>query len=86
MGAELYAAMRRGEETSLALLSPLSVDQMHRELQGEARLHVDTLMTHLARLETRVAEQALVDLLHAHIPRVRPGMSAGQIDLFGRLR
>lgn len=55
--------MRRGEETSLALLCALSVDQMHRELQGEARLHADTLFTHLARLDPHVAEAALSDLL-----------------------
>ena len=85
MGLELYAAMRRGEEASLALLSLLSPDQMHRELLGEARLHVDTMFAHLARLERAVALSALEDLLDAHRRRVLPDVSGRQIDLFGRL-
>jgi hypothetical protein len=85
LGAELYAAMRRGEEVSLGLLAGFSVDQMARQLQGDARLTVDTSMTHLARLDRAVALGALEDLLDAHRRRVLPEMSGRQIDLFGRL-
>jgi len=85
LGAELYGAMRRGEATSLALLSGMSEDQMHRELQGEARLHLDTALTHLARLDRAVALGALEDLLDLHRRRVLPEVSGRQLDLFGRL-
>lgn len=85
LGAELYAAMARGEETSLALLSGLSGDQMHRQLLGEARLTVDVALTHLARLERATALGALEDLLDAHRRRVLPEVSGKQIDLFRRL-
>ena len=85
MGKELHGVMRYGEETALSLLSAFSVDQMARQLQGEARLTVDVLMTHLARLERGVAEAALLDLLDAHRRRVLPEMSGRQIDLFSRL-
>lgn len=85
LAAELYAAMSRGEETSLALLSGLSGDQMHRQLLGEARLTVDVAMTHLARLDRSVALGALEDLLDAHRRRVLPEVSGKQIDLFRRL-
>jgi len=85
LGAELYAAMRRGEETSLALLASISTDQMVRQLTGEARLLLDLALTHLARLDRAVALGALEDLLDAHRRRVLPETSGRQIDLFGRL-
>lgn len=85
LGAELYAAMSRGEETSLALMAGLSGDQMHRQLLGEARLTLDVVMTHLARLDRATALSALEDLLDAHRNRVRPEASGRQIDLFRRL-
>lgn len=85
LGAELYGAMRRGEEVSLGLLSAFSVDQMARQLQGDARLTVDVTMTHLSRLDRAVALGALEDLLDAHRRRVLPSLSGRQIDLFGRL-
>lgn len=85
LGAELYAAMRRGEETSLALLASISTDQMVRQLTGEARLLLDVALTHLARLDRAVALGALEDLLDAHRRRVLPETSGRQIDLFGRL-
>jgi len=84
-GAELYGAMRRGEATSLALLSALSTDQMERQLTGEARLLLETALTHLARLDRATAPGALEDLLDAHRRRVLPETSGRQIDLFGRL-
>ncbi len=85
LAAELYAVMARGEETSLALLSGLSSDQMHRQLLGEARLTVDVACTHLARLPRETALGALEDLLDAHRRRVLPSLSGRQIDLFSRL-
>jgi len=84
-GAELYAAMSRGEEASLSLLAGLSGDQMHRQLLGEARLSLDVVMTHLSRLERAAALVALEDLLDAHRRRVLPEVSGRQIDLFRRL-
>ena len=85
LGAELYAAMRRGEEVSLGLLSAFSVDQMARQLTGDARLTVDVALTHLARLDRPTALAALEDLLDLHRRRVLPEVSGRQLDLFGRL-
>lgn len=83
LGAELYAAMRRGEEVSLGLLSAFSVDQMARQLTGDARLTVDVAFTHLARLDRPTALAALEDLLDLHRRRVLPEVSGRQLDLFG---
>ncbi len=85
LGAELWGAMRHGEEVSLALLSAFSVDQMARQLQGDARLTVDVMLTHLARLPRETSAAALEDLLDAHRRRVLPELSGRQIDLFRRL-
>lgn len=78
--------MKRGEETSLALLSSLSVDQMCRQLDGTARGLYDVALTHLARLPREVAMRALEDSLDAHRNRVRPSLhEASNLNLFGRL-
>jgi hypothetical protein len=78
--------MKRGEETSLALLSSVSVDQMCRQLTGGARGLFEVAFTHLARLPRHVAIQALEDCLDVHRRRVLPEMGDTKtLDLFGRL-
>jgi hypothetical protein len=84
-GQVLWGQTRRGEETSLALLSALSSDQHHRQLAGEARLLADVLFTHAARFDRDKALDFLAELLDEHRRRVLPAVRETQnLSLFGK--